>query len=132
MYFAFIFLEIITIIFQKRLWICASTLSFTKYIRQVLLHVFYLFNYHLFKSNFLYATYGIWRCLKYDILLNKHTEIQRFLHVLSCSTLLFFAKSKKRALHEYSSFGSTCIFWYVLFYKNLIVAFHHGDNAFLF
>ena len=33
-------------------------------------------------------------------LLNKHTEIQRFLHMLSCSTLLFFAKSKKRALHD--------------------------------
>ena len=86
----------------------------------------------IYLSQFLYVTYGIWRCLKYDILSNKHTEIQRFLHMLSCSTLLFFAKSKKRPLHEYPSFGSTCMFWYVLFYKNVIVVFHHGDNAFLF
>ena len=44
---------------------------------------------------------------------------------------MFDAESKKKALQEYLSFCSPCIFCYVL-NKNLIVVFHQGDNSFLF
>ena len=61
----------------------------------------------------------------------KLMKILRFLHIVSCNTFLFYAESKKKTLQESPSFCSACIFWYVLFFKNLVVALHHGDNAFL-
>ena len=55
--------------------------------------------------------------------------------VLTCCHSLSFIVIRSHSLSlvvpHHSSFCSACFFWYVLFYKNLIVL-HHGDNTFLF
>ena len=53
MHFAFIFSEYSRLLFPKRLWKWASTISFRKYKRKVVLLVIYLFNYDSSKSTFL-------------------------------------------------------------------------------
>ena len=52
MHFAFIFSEYSRLLFPKRLWKWASTISFRKYKRKVVLLVIYLFNYDSSKSTF--------------------------------------------------------------------------------
>ena len=56
----------------------------------------------------------------------------RNLQLTSCNISLFCIESKKKGFQEYLSFCWACMFWYVIFYKNLIVALHHGGNAFPF
>ena len=67
------------------------------------------------KVNFLHVENGIWCCLEY-----------RFCQINGNSSFLVIQR-----LQKHSSFCSAFVFWYVLFYKNLIVL-HHGDILFYF
>ena len=59
-------------------------------------------------------------------MLNKQIGILCFLQYI-----FVLRKNWKKLLREYSSFSSDCLFWYELFYKNIVVI-HRVDNAFLF
>ena len=74
--------------------------------------VIYLFNYNSSKST------PCWRCnwtFSWVQFLSNKLKLIRFLRCKITGT----------------SFCSCSVFWYVIFYKNLIVL-HHGDNNFLF
>ena len=55
--------------------------------------------------NFLHVEYGIGRCLEYGFC--KMSKLEFF---VSGNTIFFYAESKKKALQEYSSFCSACMF----------------------
>ena len=59
MHFDFIFSEYSRPLFPKRLWKWASTISFRKYKRKIVLLVIYLFNYDSSKSTFLMLNMAI-------------------------------------------------------------------------
>ena len=90
LHFAFIFSEYTRFFISKRLWKCASTISFRKHKRKV---VIYLFNYDSYKSIFLIFILAFDVLLSTFLILSRNTKITR----TSCS-----------------------MFWYVLFYKNLL------------
>ena len=52
MHFVFIFSEYSRLLFPKRLWKWASTISFRKYQREIVLFVIYFFNYDSSESTF--------------------------------------------------------------------------------
>ena len=93
------------LLLQKRLWKCASRISFRKYKRKVIFLVIYLFNYDSSKSFFL--------------MLNMAFDVQ-FLSILRLKIIKITG----------TSFFCS-VFWFVLFYKKVIVL-HHSDNNFLF
>ena len=110
------------ILLPKRLSKRASTISFRKYKQKLVLLVIYLFNYDLLMQ--------LSSCRRW--LQDGFCQINKLEFYVSCNTFSFYAERKRKALQEYPSFWSACMFWYVLFNKNLIVVLHHGDNAFLF
>ena len=106
MHFAFIFSEYSQLLFPKRFWKWASTVSFRKYKREVVLLVTYLFNYDSSKSTFfmLNLTFCFWRSEFF----------------VSCNNII--------TAYNLTSFCS--VFWCKFFKK--VIVFHHGDNNFLF
>ena len=96
---------------KKRLGKCASTISFRKYKRKLLLLVICQLNYNLSKSTSFYVEWGIWCCLEYSF-----CQINW--------NLLLYKDYKNIFLF------SPCVFWCVLFDKKLIVL-HHGNKTFL-
>ena len=85
MHFAFIFSEYSRLIFPKRLWKWASTISFRKYKRKVVLLVIYLFKYDSSKSTFFMLN------MAFDVLVLTFW-IQFLLHKLeffvSCNSII--------------------------------------------
>ena len=100
-------------LFCMRLWKCASAISFRKYKRKVVLLSIYLFNYNSSNSTFFI---WIWHLtLSWIQYLSNKLEFFVFCNTKITRTFFFLP----------------CMFWYVFFYKNLIVLYH-GDNTFLF
>ena len=77
--------------------------------------VFYLFNYvsSIIKVNFLHVEYGIWQWLQYGFYQIK--KIEFFV------SGIYFCSAQKviKALQDYPSFCSVCMFWNVLSFKKL-------------
>ena len=114
MHFAFTFSEYSRLLFPKRLWKWASTISFRKYKRKVVLLVIYLFNYDSPKSTFFMLNVAFdvrfWR--------SEHS----FCYINWNFSFLAIIK-----LQEHFSFCS--VFWSKFFKK--VILLHHGDNNFL-
>ena len=104
MHFAFVFSEHERLILLKSLWKCASKIYFKKYKWKVVLLAIYLFNFNLWHLTLSWVR----------VLSNK---LEFFVY---CNTTI-----------TRTSFSLLCMFWYILFHKNLIVL-HHGDSTFLF
>ena len=112
----FIFQNASRLFLQKRLWSCESTIYFRKYNGKVVLLVIYLFNKDSSKSIFFMLN------IAFDVVLSTV-----FLS-LSCQInwiSLFLAIQR---LQQHPSFCWACVFWYQLFYKNLIVLRHGANN----
>ena len=115
MHFTFTFSEYSRLIFPKRLWKWASTISFRKYKRKVVLLVIYLFNYDSSKSTFFMLN------MAFDVLFLTFW-VQFLLYKLE-----FFVSCN--SISTSTSFFLLCVS--CKFYKKVIVL-RHGDNSFLF
>ena len=100
------------LLLPKSLWKCASIISFRKYKRVTCNLPVQL---KFLQVNFLHVEDAIESFLEYSFYQVNWNSF------VSCDV----------KLQEHPSFCSCSVFWYVLFYKNLIVL-HHGDNNFLF
>ena len=97
------------LLLPKRLWKCASTISFPKYKQKVVLLVIYLFHYDSSKSTFFMLN------MAFDVVLSTVlTNKLQFLKRKDCKNILLFAQPVCFDLH--------------LFNKKLIFH-HHGDNS---
>ena len=115
MHFTFIFWEYSRLLFLKRLWKWASTISFMKYKQKVVLLVIYLFNYDSSKSTFFMLS------MLFDVLVLTFVLflLYKFEFFLSCNSII-----------SGTFFFLLCVFS-CKFFKNVIVL-RHGDNNFLF
>ena len=100
------------LLLPKNLWKCASRISLRKYKRVTCNLPVQL---KFLQVNFLHVEDAIESFLEYSFYQVNWNSF------VSCDV----------KLQEHPSFCSCSVFWYVLFYKNLIVL-HHGDNNFLF
>ena len=115
MQFAFIFSENSRLLFLKSLWKWASTISFRKHQRKVVLLAIYLFNYDSYKSIFFMLN------MAFDVLvLTSWVQIllYKFEFFVSCNTTIT------------SNLSFCSVFWWKFFKK--VIVLHHGDNTFLF
>ena len=101
------------LLLQKRLWKCASTISFTKNKRKGVLLVIYLFKYDSSKSTFFMLLFN----LSWVWFLSKKLE--------------FFVSCKTKIARTSFFLLSLCGFWYVLFYYNLIVLHYANTTSLL-
>ena len=98
----------------KRLWKCASKLSFRNYKQKVVLLVTYIPPHLRFiKAKFAHVECGIWPCIDY-----------RFCQII-CNLLQH--KGYKIIL-----FFSACVFWYVVLFNEKLIVINPGDDTFLF
>ena len=115
MQFAFIFSENSRLLFLKSLWKWASTISFRKHQRKVVLLAIYLFNYDSYKSIFFMLN------MAFDVLvLTSWVQflLYKFEFFVSCNTTIT------------SNLSFCSVFWWKFFKK--VIVLHHGDNNFLF
>ena len=110
------------LLLPKRLWKCASTISFKNYKWKIVLLVINLFNYDSSKSTFFMLS------MAFDVILSTGFFVFFFNFIFQIKWNSSFLAIQR--LQEHACFCSTCVFWYILFYKNLTVL-HHGDNTFL-
>ena len=104
MYFAFIFSERVTIkSSEEALKVCQHTF-FQKLKANSSVTCNLLVQLWFIQVNFLYAEYGIWRCLEYGF-----SQINKLEFFISCSTFLLYTESEKKALQEYPSFCWGCM-----------------------
>ena len=104
MYFAFIFSERVTIKSSEEvLKVCQHTF-FQKLKANSSVTCNLLVQLWFIQVNFLYAEYGIWRCLEYGF-----SQINKLEFFVSCSTFLLYTESEKKALQEYPSFCWGCM-----------------------